>query len=203
MIDPSDDDDDDDDDDCGMIDPSDDDDDDDDDDETESSEDDEDAVPGNPEGAYDPAEYEHLPVSQEIKDLFQYITRYTPQQIDLENKLRPFIPEFIPAVGDIDAFLKVSRPDLKQEQLGLRVLDEPRAKQSDPTVLDLQLRSISKQTTAKQVVVRSIDDPDKNPKAIYTWISSIGDLHRNKPAQNVHYTKTMPDIEALMQEWPP
>lgn len=26
--------------------------------------------------AYDPADYEHLPVSQEIKELFHYITRY-------------------------------------------------------------------------------------------------------------------------------
>jgi len=26
--------------------------------------------------AYDPADYEHLHVSQEIKELFQYITRY-------------------------------------------------------------------------------------------------------------------------------
>ena len=26
--------------------------------------------------AYDPADFEHLHVSQEIKDLFQYITRY-------------------------------------------------------------------------------------------------------------------------------
>lgn len=57
--------------------------------------------------AYDPSDYEHLPVSQEIKELFEYITRYTPQTIDLEHKLKPFIPDFIPAVGDIDAFLKV------------------------------------------------------------------------------------------------
>jgi hypothetical protein len=33
--------------------------------------------------------------------------RYTPQLIDLDHKLKPFIPDFIPAVGDIDAFLKV------------------------------------------------------------------------------------------------
>ena len=33
--------------------------------------------------------------------------RYTPQAIDLDYKLKPFIPDFIPAVGDIDAFLKV------------------------------------------------------------------------------------------------
>ena len=52
-------------------------------------------------------------------------------------------------------------------------------------------------------IVRSIDDPDKNPKAIDNWITSISELHRSKPPQNVHYTKTMPDIESLMQEWPP
>ncbi len=48
--------------------------------------------------------------------------------------------------------LQISRPDGKPDQLGLNVLDEPCAKQSDPTVLDLQLRSISKQTNIKPVV---------------------------------------------------
>ena len=38
--------------------------------------------------------------------------RYTPQQIELEYRLKPFIPEFIPAIGDLDAFLKVERPEL-------------------------------------------------------------------------------------------
>lgn len=32
---------------------------------------------------------------------------YTPPSIELEHSLKPFIPDFIPAVGDIDAFLKV------------------------------------------------------------------------------------------------
>ena len=36
-----------------------------------------------------------------------FLLRYTPQAIDLEHKLKPFNPDFIPAVGDIDAFLKV------------------------------------------------------------------------------------------------
>ena len=31
------------------------------------------------EGAYDPADYENLPVTPEIKDLFGYITKYIPQ----------------------------------------------------------------------------------------------------------------------------
>ena len=38
-----------------------------------------------------------------------YITRYTPQTIELDTKFKPFIPDYIPAVGDIDAFIKVTR----------------------------------------------------------------------------------------------
>ena len=46
-------------------------------------------------------------MSQELKDLFQHIRRYTPQNIELDLKLKPFIPDYIPAIGDIDAFIKV------------------------------------------------------------------------------------------------
>ena len=47
---------------------------------------------------------------------------------------------------------QVSRPDGKTESLGLSVLDEPCAKQSDRTVLDLQIRAVSKQTAVKPMV---------------------------------------------------
>ncbi|XP_066507464.1 intraflagellar transport protein 46 homolog isoform X1 [Hoplias malabaricus] len=175
--------------------------DDDDTDETESDE--EEGEPGSvPEGAYDPADYDHLRVTAEIKELFQYITRYTPQTIELDHKLKPFIPDFIPAVGDIDAFLKVPRPDGKADGLGLLVLDEPCAKQSDPTVLSLWLSENSKQHNVTEVKVKSIENPQKNPKAIDNWIESISELHRSKPPATVHYTRPMPDIDSLMQEWP-
>lgn len=184
--------------------------DDDDEEGTDSSDDDDDddEADGNNagmqlEGAYDPADYENLPVTPEIKDLFGYITKYIPQTIDLEYKLKPFIPDYIPAVGDIDAFLKVSRPDEEKDSLGLMILDEPCAKQSDPTVLDLQLRAITKQGTPKGVVVKSVDDSSKIPRAIGNWIGSISELHRSKPPASVHYSKNMPDVELLMQEWPP
>ena len=59
---------------------------------------------------YSAAEYAHLPVSDEVKELFQYITRFKPHTIELETRLKPFIPDYIPAVGEIDAFLKVPRP---------------------------------------------------------------------------------------------
>ena len=87
--------------------------------------------------AYNPAEYANLQVSQEIKELFQYIQRYKPHQIDLETKVRPFIPDYIAAVGEVDAFLKVPRPDNSEEVLGILVLDEPKLNQSDPALLEI------------------------------------------------------------------
>ena len=72
----------------------------------EEDDDDEDVAAPPPEGMYDPSDYEYLNVSSDIKDLFGYIVRYTPQTIEIETRFKPFIPEYIPAVGDIDAFLK-------------------------------------------------------------------------------------------------
>ena len=97
----------------------------------------------------------------------------------------------------------MTRPDGKKENLGLTMLDEPAAKQSDPSVLELQLRAISKQSSAKSVQIRKIDSGEKSAKEIDKWIKDISDLHRSKPPPTVHYTKPMPDIDRLMQEWPP
>ena len=56
-------------------------------------------------------------------------SRYRPHILEMETKLKPFLPDFIPAVGDPDAFLKIDRPDeylnLPTEFLGLTVIDEP------------------------------------------------------------------------------
>jgi len=162
------------------------------------------AAPARPSQAklYNANEYKHLVVSQEIQDLFDYIGRYKAQDIELDTKLKPFIPDYIPAVGDIDPFLKVPRPDDQKELLGLTELDEPSAHQSDPTVLELTYRIISKKSTFKPVTVGSIEHADKNPKAVTNWITSIEGVHRKKPAPNVVYSRTMPDIEQLMQVWP-
>ncbi|XP_061722052.1 intraflagellar transport protein 46 homolog isoform X2 [Cydia pomonella] len=113
------------------------------------------------EGAYDPKQYQDLKVPADMENIFQYIMKYTPQKIDIEFKLQPFVPEYVPAVGDIDAFLKVTTParGVRGEQLGeqflehidnlgLMVLDEPAAEQSESALLHLQLRALSK-TSAK------------------------------------------------------
>lgn len=92
-------------------------------------------------------------LSKYILCILFFSTSYTPQNIELEYKLRPFVPDFIPAVGDIDAFLKVGRPDGVEDGLGLHVLDEPCAQQSEPAVLCLQLRATTKQSSAKALVL--------------------------------------------------
>ncbi|SPQ93183.1 unnamed protein product (mitochondrion) [Plasmodiophora brassicae] len=157
-----------------------------------------------PPALYNPADYKDLKVSSEILDLFDYIGRYKPQVMELDTPLAPFVPEYIPSVGDIDAFIKVPRPDGKPDGLGLVVLDEPGANQTDPTVLDLQLRVLSKQSTsATAVTVRSIENADKFPKNITAWITSIQDLHKQKPPPTVSYSRIMPDVDELMQPWAP
>eukprot|EP01037_Dinobryon_pediforme_P018003 gene18003-18240_t len=156
----------------------------------------------NIEGAYNPKDFLQLNVTAEVRDLFQYIERYKPQEVELETPLKCFIPEYIPAIGELDAFIKVPRPDGKEDGLGLRYLDEPSTNQSDPTVLELQLRAKSKKLQNGDVVVRSIENADRNPAKIEKWIQDIADLHRSKPPPQVHYKKNMPDIETLMDVWP-
>jgi len=141
-------------------------------------------------------------VTPEIEELFSFIMRFRPKDIELETKLKPFVPDYIPAIGEIDSFVKMPAPDGKRDGLGTMELDEPAAVQSDPTVLDLQLRSISKQQNLKPMTVRSIEHADKNAKKIAAWIQNIQEVHRKKPPTTVHYTKNMPEIEKLMQVWP-
>jgi len=61
-----------------------------------------------PPGGYNPDECEELPVGPEVHDLFQYIMQYKPEVLQLDTPLKPFIPEFVPAIGDIDEFIKVN-----------------------------------------------------------------------------------------------
>lgn len=151
---------------------------------------------------YNPKDYEQLPVSSEIKQLFAYISAYKPQDIELDTKLKPFIPDYIAAVGELDPFLKVPRPDGKPDYLGLKVLDEPAADQSDPTVVTLNISYRDTKASNPIVVINSVEQADKNPKRIQKWVEDIRELHKTKPPPTVNYSKNMPDINHLMQAWP-
>ncbi len=82
-----------------------------------------------------------------MKDLFEYIMRYKPQKIDLDTKIKPFVPDYMPAIGEVDAFLKMPKPVdpqtqaqavVNREDLGLTVLDEPALNCEDKSVLELK-----------------------------------------------------------------
>ena len=82
-------------------------------------------------------DYVNLQVSSEVKDLFEYISRFKPQKIDLTTKLKPFVPEYIPCIGEVDAFLKMPKPDGTKEDLGITVLDEPALNGEDKAVSEM------------------------------------------------------------------
>uniref|UniRef100_A0A0N4UCJ5 Intraflagellar transport protein 46 homolog n=1 Tax=Dracunculus medinensis TaxID=318479 RepID=A0A0N4UCJ5_DRAME len=132
-------------------------------------------------------------------EIFEYINAYKPENIEIKFLLKPFLLDYIPAIGDVDTFIKIPRPD--GDNLGLTVLDEPAIQQSDPTIVGMQLRNECKEIKT-ETLVKKLDRGDKNGAEIERWIENIKELHRSKPPDSVTYTKIMPDIEKLMQEWP-
>eukprot|EP00756_Hemistasia_phaeocysticola_P010008 Hpha_TRINITY_DN14980_c0_g1::TRINITY_DN14980_c0_g1_i1::g.142857::m.142857/K19682/IFT46; intraflagellar transport protein 46 len=167
----------------------------------QDSSDDDDEARGGGDDLYNPAEYENLPVSKETKELFQFILFYKPHDIEVEPKLHPFIPDYIPAIGDIDGFIKVPRPDDKSDSLGLVILDEPGANQSNTSVVSLGLAYQTRSRVTEQHV-ESVEEGHKKPKVIEKWVKDVKTLHTNKPSPQVNYTKQMPDLETLLQVWP-
>lgn len=154
---------------------------------------------------YNAADFAHLTVSSDISDLFTYITTFKAADIELDTKFLPFIPEYIPAIGDIDAYLKVAppQPNIALDGLGLSVLDEPNSLQSDASVLEMTLRVMSKGIAGStSATVARIDYADRQPARIDRWIDSIEKLHEQKPHARVQYSSGMPDIEQLMAAWP-
>jgi intraflagellar transport protein 46 len=112
-------------------------------------------------------------VSGEIKELFEYINRFKPQKIDLETKIKPFIPDFVPAVGEVDSFLKMPKPSGENEDLGIAVLDEPALNSEDKTVLELKYVQSKNVVRSAPMDVDSIDNADKKPKEIGRWITAV------------------------------
>jgi len=135
--------------------------------------------------------------------LFQYIERYKPQKIDLETKLKPFIPDYVPAVGEVDAFLKMPKPSGEKEDLGINMLDEPALNCEDKTVLELKYVQTKNVVRAVPMQVDSIEGADKKSKEVNRWINSVQDLHKTRPPPTVNYSKQMPDFDQLMSELNP
>ena len=75
-----------------------------------------------------------------------------------------------------------SKEELDLTSIGLAVLAEPRAAQSDPSVLDLQLRAVTKQVGGGKVAARAKKvaggASQEASRELEKWIRDISDLHR-------------------------
>ena len=77
-------------------------------------------------------------------------------------------------------------------------------------------RSLTKTSSARASKFKTVSNVDKEIKVSVTndscqnddddecqvvdkWIKDIEDLHRSQPAPTIQYTKTMPEIDQLMQ----
>ena len=117
--------------------------------------------------------------------------------------MKPFIPDFVPAVGEVDAFLKMPKPDGAKEDLGITQLDEPALNCEDKSVLELKYVQVKNVVRTTPLSIESIEGAEKKPKEIVRWINSVQDLHKSRPAPTVNYTKQMPDFDSMMSELAP
>ncbi|VDL69252.1 unnamed protein product [Nippostrongylus brasiliensis] len=92
-----------------------------------------------------------------------------------------------------------------EDNIGLIQLDEPAIQQSDPTILAMQLRHVNREvTTQDDAPVKQLERADKSSHEIDKWITDIKELHRTRPSQStVQFRSPLPDVETLMQEFPP
>ena len=118
----------------------------------------------------------------------------------MERKWKVFVPDYIASCGDLDAFLKVDKPGSEEIKLGLKVLDEPSKVQSDPAIIELQLKTLSKQPRTKSATLVKKLTGDKNlDKNIDNWIASINDLQLAKQSTSVQYQKPMPEVADILK----
>ena len=95
----------------------------------------------------------------------------------------------------------MNRPDHQIEELCSIVLDEPIVNGIDPSIFSLEL-AYKLKLKSTNYNIKSIDEAEKNPKKIQTWIDQLSILHKENVSSSVNYSKPMPNIENLMQIWP-
>lgn len=76
------------------------------------------------------------------------------------------MPDYIPAIGEVDSMLKMPKPDGAKEDLGVTVLDEPALNSEDKTVLELKYVQSKNVVRATPMDVDSIEQADKKPKDV-------------------------------------
>ena len=145
------------------------------------------------------------PSSPELSSLFAIISNFEPQPVELTVHWKQYQPDLQLANGAIDAFIKHPRPDGELDDLGLVILDEPSISQSNPQILKMELREqygLVSPASQSDAYIGCIEEPQKNSKALTSWLDSLEEIHRQRPPPSVIYTSPMPELEALMDPWP-
>ena len=146
-------------------------------------------------------EFYDLDIENDAKMLLHDMKKFTPNRdiLNLDTKMKPFVPNYIPSIGEVDAFIKINRPDNNIEELGLDYIDEPAIKGIDPSIFSLELAYKLKSKIPQSYVIKNIEDADKNPKLIQNCIDNLENLHKEALSSNIDYSNKMPDLESLMQ----
>ena len=157
-----------------------------------------------PSTEYDKINLDALEVYDEVKELFTFVTDFNPGDIELQTKWKIFVPEYIPSCGDIDAFIKVEN-EKSDKSLGIKVLDEPSTKQSDPSVVELRMTTLMKQTRVKSATsVKKISNDENFEKLIDKWVADLAEVGVSKPTAVVTYRNPMPEVSKVLEVsiWP-
>ena len=154
--------------------------------------------------SYDTNAFDNTASTPELAGLFALISKYQPPPLEMIPHFKPFLPDLVPSIGAIDAFIKVPRPDGEQDPLGLLVLDEPTIGCSNPQILRMHLREKFGVVGGSEGdgYIGFIEKPSLNTKALASFLESYDEMLRNRAAPNMTYSFKIPDIEELMQPWP-
>ncbi|KAG3109300.1 hypothetical protein PI124_g11673 [Phytophthora idaei] len=143
-------------------------------------------------------------VPRELEELFSLTAAYTPEDIEIETRLEPFLPEFTPSVGlPFDGIL-IPRPDGKADKLGVDVLREPSG-QTNVAELELLMQvsmANKNKLRSRSGMVRNIENACHRPQEIDQWITNVEKVQRTKPLAQVKYKQPMPPLSRLMELWP-
>lgn len=138
-----------------------------------------------------------------ISQLFGFVNSYTPITVEIETPFKCFVPSYTPAIGGIDQFIKIPRPDNIEDYLGKVVIDEPALQQSDPALLQLQLRSTTKTAFRDNLIVKKVSPHEPAfGEELDRWIRDLRDVYRSAPKEvGFRPRHKMPSTDQLMQVW--
>ncbi|PHJ23267.1 intraflagellar transport protein 46 [Cystoisospora suis] len=156
-----------------------------------------------PEGAFN--YLENANASAESRKLASYVRKYRASFKRLPLLLKPLPRQFFPAIGEVDALLKIPPPDGSWDPTGLEFVDEPALEQSDSAALWLELAAIRpcKPADKSDGGPPCIEEQGKERNfRIDKWIETVRRLKSQHHGSDVWHFLDSLDFDTLMRPWP-